>query len=206
MSPPRVTYREDALPRTHLSHLAVGRAPKELERRSDVPLASLPRRARGGYHGRIYYPYGRIISGGSTGHGCDATRPAAYMYTFLLAFTGLRAYATCVLSCDASSLSLSYVPSRDSTTTNDDGDDDDNGQRPRRRVPEPSLLSPRRSVLLSRRSKREREKRQRLTKSINRGHREANSCFGMSQHNVVAHVVPDVIRVFRAYVPRPETR
>lgn len=74
MSPPRVTYREDALPRTHLSHLAVGRAPKELERRSDVPLASLPRRARGGYHGRIYYPYGRIISGGSTGHGCDATR------------------------------------------------------------------------------------------------------------------------------------
>lgn len=100
------------------------------------------------------------------------------------------------------SLSLLYVPSRDTATMNDDGVV---GLRPR---PRRRVLYPR-FCLLARVTKeqgREKEKRQRLTTNVNRDYRGANSCFGMSQHNVVGYVVPDVIRIFRAYVSCPEAR
>lgn len=102
-------------------------------------------------------------------------------------------------------LCLSYVPSRDST----------NARRRRRRSASPATLSralaptpsSRRPYSRERAGEKERNDHgRRGVWSINRGHRGANSCFGMSQHNVVAHVVPDVIRVSRAYVPRPEAR
>lgn len=112
------------LSRERTSRILQSVGPLKLERRGDVPVVSRPRRARGGYHGRMYYPYGRIISGGTTGaRGCDASRGVHVHFP-------PRFYRpACVLSRDAPSLSLSSVPSRDPMTT------DDNERRRRRRSP-----------------------------------------------------------------------
>lgn len=206
MSSSRATYRENALPRTDLSHLAVGRAPKARAAPRRASCVATETRSR-----RL--PWQDVLSEQEDNpmdrHDADATRRdpprTCTLSSPLCCFNrparvrNVRSPVRCSFSIRLS-LSLLYIPTRDSATMNDDGVV---GPRSRRRVPDPRFCLLARVTKEQGKGEKEREKRQRLTTNVNRGHCGANSCFGMSQHNVVAHVVPDVIRVLRAYVSLP---
>lgn len=141
MSSSRATYRENALPRTDLSHLAVGRAPKARAAPRRASCVATETRSR-----RL--PWQDILSerednpvdrhdAGATRRDpprtCTLSSPLCFNFNRPACVRNVRSLVRCSFSIRLS-LSLLYVPSRDSATMNDDGVV---GPRPRRRVPDP---------------------------------------------------------------------